>query len=80
MTRGQEAQRRADTQPHYKDSFMKRMLLSLAVAGIGMIPAVALADTDSVKVDAGHTATVAKAGAGASRDLLTPEDLSLIHI
>ena len=54
---------------------MKRMLLSLAVAGIGLVPAVALADTDSVKVDAGHTATVAKAGSGASRDLLTPEDI-----
>jgi hypothetical protein len=54
---------------------MKRLLLSLAAAGIGMVPAIALADTDTVKVDAGHTATVAKAGAGATRDIPSIEDI-----
>lgn len=54
---------------------MKRLLLSLAVAGIGMVPGLALADTSSVSVDKDHTATVAKAGAAATRDLLSVEDI-----
>jgi hypothetical protein len=75
MTRDQEAPRRADTHPIIKDSIMKRILLSVAAAGIGLVPAVALADTDSVKVDGGHTATIAKAGTGASRDIPSIEDI-----
>jgi hypothetical protein len=75
MTRDQEAQRRADTQPIIKDSNMNRILLTVAAAGIGMIPAVALADTETVKVDGGHTATIAKAGAGATRDIPSIEDI-----
>ena len=55
---------------------MKRTFIALGIAGIGMVPGLALADTASVQVDADHTATIASAAPGAStRDLLTPEEI-----
>lgn len=57
---------------------MKRLLISLAVASLGLVPAVALADTATSKVDSDHSATGATATQGANRDLLTPEDILAI--
>ncbi len=54
---------------------MKTTLLIIAAAGIGLVPSLALADTSTIKVDGGHTATLAVPAPGVSRDIPSIDDI-----